>query len=78
MIHSQDDFMTEDCENKIITHVVNEIELGGEYTVCGRAIPDSSLETEDWERIGASFLGSIRKCDCKDCVKIIKYYKSLR
>ena len=76
--HSQDDFMGESEQNTIVVHGVNEITLGGEYTICGRAIPDSCLEYEGWEAVGNSFIGSISKCECKDCLKIIKYYKSLR
>ena len=77
LIHNKLD-MEELDEDTIIVHGVNEIELGGEYTICGRAIPDSYLETEGFERVGPSFIGSIKKCECKDCIKTIRYFKSLR
>lgn len=77
LIHSPEDIMGLE-DNAIIVHGVDEIELGGEFTICGRAIPDSVLELEGWERVGASFEGSIKECDCKSCLRIIEYFKKLR
>ena len=78
LIHSKDDFMEDGCENAVVIHGVNEIMRGGEYTICGRAIPDSSLKYDGWEAVGEIFTGNISKCECKDCLKTIKYYKSLK
>ena len=73
--HSVDD-IGEDC---IITHIVNEIDLGGEYTVCGRAIVDADLKLNGWEHVeGGEFRGTIKNCDCKDCKKVVAYFKSLK
>lgn len=73
--HDQDDF-GEEC---IITHIVNEITLGGEFTVCGRAIPDADLKINGWEPVeGGYFKGTLKDCDCKSCKKIVAYYKSLK
>lgn len=73
--HSVDD-MGEDC---IVTHIVNEVDLGGEYTVCGRAIVDADLKLNGWEPVGGGeFQGTIKDCDCKDCKKIVAYFKSLK
>lgn len=72
--HSVDD-MGEDC---IITHIVNEINLGGEYTVCGRAIVDADLIINGWEAdVGGDFQGTFEDCDCKDCKRIVRYFKRL-
>ena len=62
----------------IVTHVVNEIELGGEYTICGLAIPDSVISIEGWCAIGKEFKGNIKQCNCNDCLKKINYFKSLK
>lgn len=40
--HSADD-LGEEC---IVTHIINEIVLGGEFTVCSRAVPDAVLELD--------------------------------
>lgn len=73
--HSADD-MGEDC---IVTHIVNEVNLGGEYTVCGRAIPDADLKLNGWEPVdGGEYQGTIKDCDCNDCKKIVAYIKSLK
>lgn len=77
LIHSQDDLMTEDGQNAIVVHGVNEITLGGEYTICGRAIPDTTLKYDGWERVGSSFIGPIARCECKDCMRTIVYFKKL-
>lgn len=73
--HSVED-MGRDC---IITHIVNEISLGGEYTVCGRAIVDAALKITGWEPVkGGEFQGTIKDCNCKDCRKIVAYFKKLK
>ena len=76
--HRKDDFMGDDGEDNVVTHGVNTLTNGGEYTICGRAIPDANIEDEGWEAVGEEFTGSMAKCDCKDCLKIIRYFKSLR
>lgn len=78
LIHSHSDIESDDGKNTIIVHGVLEVANGGEFTMCGRAIPDSSLSFEGWEAIGKQFKGNLKKCDCKDCIKIINYFKSLR
>jgi hypothetical protein len=78
LIHSQDDVITDDGQNVVITHGVSEVTCGGEYTICGRAIPDSSLIYDGFEAVGESYRGSINKCECKYCLEIIRYFKSLR
>ncbi len=75
LLHSAED-MGEEC---IVTHIVNEIDLAGEFTVCGRAIVDSTLIWNGWERIeDGEFYGTIKDCDCKDCKRIVKYFKQLK
>lgn len=72
--HSKDD-MGKDC---IVTHIVNEICLGGEFTVCGRAIVDADLKITGWEPVGGNeFQGTLKDCDCKDCKRIVAYFKRL-
>lgn len=77
LIHSKDDIIGLE-EDTIIIHGVNENELGGEFTICGRAIPDSNLAIEGWEAVGPSFKGSIKDCECKSCLRTIAYFKRLR
>lgn len=72
--HSIDDV----GKDVVITHVVNQIELGGEFTVCGRAIPDSTLRDNGWEAVGLEYDGTIRQCDCYRCKVIIEYFRTLR
>lgn len=73
--HTEEDF-GEACT---ITHIVNEITLGGEYTVCGRAIPDASLKLNGWEPVkGGEFQGTLKDCTCKNCKKIVAYFKTLK
>lgn len=66
-------------ENCILTHIVNEITNGGEYTVCGRAIPDSNIYFNGWEPVPhGEFYGTIKNCDCNDCKKVVFYFKHLK
>lgn len=77
LLHSKDDLINVE-KDTIVIHVVNEIELGGEYTVCGRAIPDSVISIEGWCAVGKEFKGSIKQCNCNDCIRIVSYFKSLK
>lgn len=77
LVHNQTDIVGLEAET-VIVHGVNEIELGGEFTICGRAIPDSTLDREGWESVGTSFEGGIKDCECKHCLRIIAYFKNLR
>lgn len=61
-----------------ITHGVMEVMSGREYTLCGIAIPDSSLEFEGFERKGEEYRGKISNCTCGLCLKIIRYYKRMK
>ena len=72
--HSADD-MGEEC---IITHIVNEIDLGGEFTACGRAIVDADWNLNGWEPVPhGEYNGTIDDCDCNDCKKVVYYFKNL-
>lgn len=51
---------------------------GGEYTLCGNAIPNSLMEQEGAERVGEEFTGSIRDVTCRDCITKIEYIKSIK
>lgn len=72
MMHDSDEVQGE------FIHVVDEVHLGAEYTACGVAIPDSSLNFEGYEHVGEPFRGPLKKCTCSACLKTINYYKSLR
>lgn len=77
LIHNSEDILGLE-EDTVIVHGVNEIELGGEFTICGRAIPDSCLKIEGWEKVGSSFIGRLNRCECESCRKIIAYFKRLK
>ena len=64
--------------NYFLTHVVNTQNLGSEFTVCGMAIPDSTLKDEGWRQACEYYEGSLNKCTCQNCNRIIHYYKNLR
>lgn len=76
--HAPSDIMDEYEKNVIITHGVNEIMQGGEFTFCGRSIPDAVFEIEGWEAVGTEYEDNITKCNCQDCLKIIGYIKKLK
>lgn len=79
MKHSKDDmFLDSEDDFLVITHIVDNSSLGGEYTVCGRAIPDSSLKVEGFESYGKEYAGKLKDCDCKDCKKRVQWFKRLK
>lgn len=68
---------TPDGTIKTITHIVG-VAHGGEYTICGLAIPDSNLKFNDFESIGDEYVGSYKKCDCPTCLRLVTYIKQMR
>lgn len=74
--HSTDDIPNE--TQTILVHIVDEVTLGGEFTVCGRAIPQSNIDIDGWQSEGQEYIGTIRKVTCPNCLRILTYYKHLR
>lgn len=58
--------------------LVDNSSKGGEFTLCGNAIPDSNIEIEGFEAVGSEFLGSVKDVTCPNCLKVIEYIKSLK
>ena len=58
--------------------IVDEIRKGGEFTVCGLATPDSTLEPYGFRAVNKEYEGSIEECSCPNCKRIIAYYKNLK
>ena len=50
----------------IKTCIVNLVWRGGEYTLCGDAIPDTNLEINDCERVGDFIAGTLKKVNCSE------------
>lgn len=57
---------------------VNQIQNGGEFTICGCAIPDSNLRFEDFCAEGNEFVGKFKDVTCPNCRRMIKYIKELK
>lgn len=60
-----------------IVHIVNNIQMGGEFTLCCCAIPDSTLETTDFKQIGEEFDGKLGECTCQNCLNLVYFCKTM-
>lgn len=58
------------------TCIVNAVQMGGEFTLCGCAT-DGSLRYEGFERDGEEFVGNLKDVTCPNCIKVVKYIKSI-
>jgi hypothetical protein len=71
--------MYEECgEVFTVTCGVNTAQMGGEYTFCGNAIPDTRLDTFECEAVGEEYKGKLKEVDCPNCLNFIKYVKGLK
>jgi hypothetical protein len=61
-----------------VTCAVNTAQMGGEYTLCGNAIPDTRIETYDCEAVGKSYKGKLKQVDCTNCLNFINFIKGLK
>jgi len=62
-----------------IHKVVCAIDLyvhGGEYTICGNTIPDSTMKYDDCEAVGDEFTGNLKDVTCPNCLNKINFIKS--
>jgi hypothetical protein len=57
---------------------VNPVQHGGEYTLCGNAIPDTTLKDDDCEHTGDSYTGVLKKVTCPNCIYFINFIKNLK
>jgi hypothetical protein len=68
----------EDGEVFTVTCAVNIAQMGGEYTLCGNAIPDTRLDQEGCEAAGEAYQGKLKDVDCPNCLNFIKFVKRLK
>jgi hypothetical protein len=66
--------------NNILTFVcvINTIELGGEYTLCGNAIPDTDLDAFGCEASGNEYEGKLKNVTCPNCKRHINFIKGFK
>jgi hypothetical protein len=67
----------EDGETFTVICGVNEAQMGGEYTFCGNAIPDTRLDTFDCEAVGKPYRGNVKEVSCPNCLNFINYVRGL-
>jgi hypothetical protein len=65
------------CIHKV-TCAVNSVQQGGEFTLCGAAIPDSTMRRDNFERIGDEYDGKPMKVTCPNCLRLIYFIKNLK
>jgi hypothetical protein len=68
----------EDGEVFTVICAVNIAQMGGEYTLCGNAIPDTRLENEDCEAVGKAYRGKLKEVNCANCLNFINFVKGLK
>ena len=51
---------------------------GGEYTICGNAIPDTTMELYGCEKTGGEFEGKLKDVTCPNCLNFINYIKGFK
>lgn len=73
MVHREDY-----AEDYTIVHIVDNCNMGGEFTLCGCVIPDSTLEFEGFAQSGESYFGTVSQCTCKGCRDFVRYVQSMR
>lgn len=68
-----------DCkEDYFEVHIVNNCQIGGEFTLCGCAIPDSTLESEGFAQSDEPYFGTVSQCTCQGCRDFVRYVQSMR
>jgi hypothetical protein len=68
----------EDDEVFTVTCAVNNAQMGGEYTLCGKAIPDATMDTCECQPVGKPYTGKLKEVDCQNCLNFINFVKGLK
>jgi len=68
-------YIIDGCTHKVIC-AVDITSHGGEYTVCGVAIPDTTIENDECCHIGEEFEGKLKNVTCPLCLKTIRIFQS--
>ena len=58
------------------TCMIQEIDGGAEFTVCGNAWTDSTMESEGLQ-YDDSTISNTSRITCKSCERILKWFKSV-
>jgi hypothetical protein len=66
-----------DNKTRMYVCAVNSVQHGGEYTLCGNAIPDTTMEDDDCEHIGDSYRGGLKNVTCPNCMAFINFIKRM-
>ena len=57
---------------------INTIQMGGEYTLCGVAIPDTTLNNDDCYHVGDCYVGSKKDITCEACLAFINFIQGIK
>lgn len=63
-------------EEQEVVCIVNNCQQGGEFTLCGNAIPDGS--EFGCIQVGKEFEGKLKDVTCPNCLKMLRWCKSLK
>jgi len=50
----------------------------GEYTLCGNAIPDTTMKDDNCTHIGDLYEGKLNNVTCPNCMIRIDFYKNIK
>jgi hypothetical protein len=67
----------QDGVTKTYVCAVNSVQHGAEYTICGIAIPDTTLKDDDCVHIGNSYTGVLKEVTCPNCIRFINFIKNM-
>ena len=57
---------------------VDVFSKAGEFTICGNNCIDAGkADEDDWDMVGDSFNGKLKQVTCPNCLKVIRFIKSL-
>lgn len=68
----------EDGEIFTLVCAVNNNQMGGEFTICGNAIPDTRIDTFGCEPVGKSYDGKLKDINCPNCISFIRFVKGFK
>ena len=65
-------------EYEVITHAINLVTHGGEFTICGLDTVSSDFYYNGFEESGTYYDGKLKEVNCEECLELINFIKKLK
>ena len=64
--------------HEVITHAINLVTHGREFTICGLDTVSSDFNYNEFEKLETHYDGKLKEVNCEECLELINFIKKLK